>query len=486
MLAGTARTLCPDLVLAPLSSADIPAAEAALSDLSFGFADRIEREPARAFFEVGDLSHLYPAGLGSLAEALRARAARVGLEIHVAIAASKGLGRVLARVRGSTVVESGQEARLLAPLPCRALGESLDPATGETLARWGIRTLGQLASLPAEEVVLRLGPQGLALHRLARGDGHEPFFPQPPADAVEETLESEYALTELEPLAFLLRGLLDRLLARLACRSLACAGITLRLALESKGFDVRSVPLAAPTRENAPILQLVRLDLARRPPESPVVGVTVVALPARVRATQLDFLRPAGPRPDQLAATVSRLAALVGMENIGAPRLPNTWREEEIEVVPFSYEPPASPSRRTTDRAKGTTSGARTSPAAGRAAPLQAFAVQPSSASEVVTDASSAHDPCQLTIRRFRPPQEVEVIWDREGPSALRHPSWAARILVAAGPYRVEGEWWHPPSATERAPLSRDYWDVQASDGAIYRLHQERATRRWYLDGYYD
>jgi len=348
-----------------------------------------------------------------------------------------------------------------------------------------------LASLPAEEVVLRLGPRGLALHRLARGDGHEPFFPQPPADAVEETLESEYALTELEPLSFLLRGLLDRLLARLACRSLACAGITLRLALESKGFDVRTVPLAAPTRENAPILQLVRLELARRPPESPVVALTVVALPARVRATQLDFLRPAGPRPDQLAATVSRLAALVGVENIGAPRLPNTWREEEIHVTPFSYEPATSPRRRPSGRAEKGAVDRESPPAAAdrttlalppRGKPSPA----PAPAAPGTDVSSAASEPGQLTIRRFRPPQEVEVIWDREGPTALRHPSWAARILLAAGPYRVDGEWWHPPSSEERAPLSRDYWDVQASDGAIYRLHQERATRRWYLDGYYD
>jgi len=27
---------------------------------------------------------------------------------------------------------------------------------------------------------------------------------------------------------------------------------------------------------------------------------------------------------------------------------------------------------------------------------------------------------------------------------------------------------------------------VHASDGAVYRLHQDRRDGRWFLDGYYD
>ena len=42
-------------------------------------------------------------------------------------------------------------------------------------------------------------------------------------------------------------------------------------------------------------------------------------MPARLRAMQLDFLRPAGPAPERLAATLARLAAMVGLENVGAP-----------------------------------------------------------------------------------------------------------------------------------------------------------------------
>jgi hypothetical protein len=85
-----------------------------------------------------------------------------------------------------------------------------------------------------------------------------------------------------------------------------------------------------------------------------------------------------------------------------------------------------------------------------------------------------------LAFRRFRPPQALEVLMGREGPTALRGTQTTARILVAAGPYRSNGEWWSGDG------FGRDYWDVQASDGAVYRVHQDRKSGQWYLDGYYD
>ena len=68
----------------------------------------------------------------------------------------------------------------------------------------------------------------------------------------------------------------------------------------------------------------------------------------------------------------------------------------------------------------------------------------------------------------------------RQGPTALRGKTTTARILMAAGPYRASGEWW------SGAAFSRDYWDVHASDGAVYRVHQDQQSGQWFLDGYYD
>jgi len=459
MTGAQASAACPTLRKVCATPADVATAQAALGDLGFAFAPRIDQSgvaQGRIFFEIGDLERLYPEGEVAITQALQARAARLGLGVRVAIASSKGIARVATRARELAVVPHGGARGFLAPLPIgvlldepvdgdktkpRGRGSDAQPSdAGAALKRWGIATVGALAMLPAAEVALRLGPAGTRVHRLATGVDDESFVPQLPADALEEETELDYAIYEIEPLSFVLRGLCDRALARLACRSLACAGITLRLKLDPRGLDVREILIAAPTREPATLLELVRLDLARRPPDAGVVGVALIALPARVRSTQLDFLRPAGPAPDRLAATLARLAALVGPENVGAPQAPNTWREEAIAVAPYSA------------------AGASRAP-------------EPSARSA-------------LAVRRFRPAQEIEVLMGRDGPTALRGSETTARVLIAAGPYRIRGEWWRPPE--EDGDFARDYWDVHASDGAVYRLHQDSRSGRWFLDGYYD
>jgi protein ImuB len=454
MTAAQASAVCPGLRQLAATAADLEAAEGALADVGYAFAPRVEREPERAFFEVEDLGQLYPLGEGALAQTIQAQAARVGLQARVAIAASKGVARVATRARELTVVPAGGARAFLAPVPVSLLTEDL--ALRDAFRRWGTRTAAQVAALPAPAVALRLGPAGAQVARLARGQDDEPFFPLLPTDALEEAIELDYAIAELEPLAFVLRGLIDRALARLAGRSLACAGLTVRLALDPRGLDVRTVPIAAPTREAATLVQLLRLDLARRPPAEPVVGARLIALPARVRATQLDILRPAGPAPDRLAATLARLAALVGPENVGAPVAVDTWREEAVAVAPFElFEATRAPRGKTS-----AATGARGEASGGAREPT-------------------------LAIRRMRPPQEIEVLMGRGGPTALRGRDTTARVLVAAGPYRASGEWWRDPEE-EGGAWSRDYWDVHASDGAVYRVHQDRRDGRWFLDGYYD
>jgi len=453
---GSAR-LDSKLEVLVRSETDTQAAQAALADVGYSFAPRVDVEPGSVFFEVGDLLQLYPEGEAEIARAIAARAARLGLSVRVAIAGSKGIARIASRAgqSGAHVLvpnAAAAAAAFLAPLPLQAglqaLGKSGDDDTTNVeqqravqelatrLQRWGVRRLGDLAALPIEDVALRLGETGAQLHRLAAGRDDELFAPSLPPDAVLEGTELDYALETLEPLAFVLRGLVDRVLTRLSCRNLACSGLTLRLKLEPRGFDVRDLELGAPTRDSQTLLQLLRLDIARKPPTSPVVGAEILARPARVRAVQLDFLRPAGPAPERMAATLARLGALVGPVNVGAPQTTDSFKEEECQMGKWQW-------------------------------------------SQTTTQDKPPLVP-QLGIRRYRPPKEIEILMGRDGPSAIHGKGISARILVAAGPYRTSNEWW------KEEGWSRDYWDVHASDGALYRLHQDRQSGSWFVDGYYD
>jgi len=67
-----------------------------------------------------------------------------------------------------SVVEAGQEADFLAPLPIHELW-GVGPKTAEKLKQWGIETVGDIAKWPIEDLERRLGKIGADIARRARG-----------------------------------------------------------------------------------------------------------------------------------------------------------------------------------------------------------------------------------------------------------------------------------------------------------------------------
>ncbi len=51
-------------------------------------------------------------------------------------------------------------------------------------------------------------------------------------------------------------------------------------------------------------------------------------------------------------------------------------------------------------------------------------------------------------------------------------------MRAARGPWRSSGNWW------DNNGWSRNEWDVETDDGALYRLFEE--NNGWYVDGIYD
>src|SRR5262245_48274228 len=137
------------------------------------------------------------------AAAERERTIRVGIgpsRISALIAARRG--------SGVTVVPPGTDARYLAEAPISLL-DLTDEMAGR-LGRWGIRTLGELATLPSPALFERLGSEGIALQRLARGEDSLPLRPWEPPLVFEASIEPGWAVETLGPLGDLLAGLIDR------------------------------------------------------------------------------------------------------------------------------------------------------------------------------------------------------------------------------------------------------------------------------------
>ena len=237
--------LCMELALrlrSPLQEAD---AHSALLDCAQSFSPCVEDAACDTILlDLAGMESLF-GSLSEISRAIHNRAAALGLEVNVAAASNPDAAMLAARgFSGITVIPMGGEAERLGSLPVEVLfadrldGEEKDAANRllETLDRWGIRNLRALAALPEIALSERLGQEGLRLQRLARGTASRTLVPVETPLVFEEAVELEYPVVLLEPLAFLLNRLLERLCACLASHALATQELRLTLELESFSF----------------------------------------------------------------------------------------------------------------------------------------------------------------------------------------------------------------------------------------------------------
>lgn len=425
------------------SSTDLTrAAQAALCDVAESFSPRVEDAGnGVAYFDASGLGTLFP-DENDLAQAAARRAESVGLPAQIGLAGSKTAAYLAARDGGGVaVVPAGEEWSFLAPVSVDLLEPSRDLAA--TLQRWGIRTIGDLVGLPAAAVATRLGPEGLRLVTLARGDERQRLQPRPAPLSCEESIEVDYGIDTIEPLLFVLRGLLDRLVARLEIRGLVCGDLRLSLRLADRGRDERTVAVAAPSNDRKALLALVRLHLETHPPAAAIEGLRLLAVPERLRPAQLDLFRPSGPAPARLATTLAQLTALCGADRVGAPAPAADHRPDGYAIAEFTLD--------------GGGAGVVREPAA-----------------------APTNGTVALALRAVRPPREIEVLCQRDRPQWVRGDDIGGQVVQAAGPWRRQGNWW------DEQRYARDYYDAQLSDGGVYRIYRDLETARWFLAGSYD
>jgi protein ImuB len=150
------------------------------------------------------------------------------------------------------------------------------------------------------------------------------------------------------------------------------------------------------------------------------------------RHTQNGLFLPLAPEPEKLEITLARVASLVGEENVGSPRIPDTHRPGAFTMERFHPEATTAPAR-------------------------------PSA---------------QLALRIFRPPRPARVRLASGHPQFITAGEIQGAIISHAGPWRTSGDWWTSD------PWDRDEWDIELSDGALYLLICE--PRGWFLQGSYD
>ncbi len=491
------------MVCVLVSEAALPPASEALATIAHACSPRVRRHGSDAVvFDVDGLSRVCgpPAVIGREVTAL---AVAAGLTVRMAMAGTSTAAWILAHAQaGTTVVESGTEARVLAPLPLRWLTSVLEfnrtgtvPAAGTAPAvaapragrtggrhyrmapawlasrgrssraragaaaatrlveawqerfaifeRWGLQTCGALAALPRADVQARLGPVGARLHQAACGEDAAPFVPADAPPVFVDRLELEWPIDGLEPLSFVLARQCDRLSARLERADRGAVAVRTRLTLVTRATHERVLHLPAPMREARVLRTLVLLDLESHPPAAAIdaVELSLDVMPGRI--VQGSLLARSVPSPESLSTLLARLGALVGESRVGAPILPDTHDARAVAHKPFHpLTAPIGP----------------IGPSAGRSGP-------------------------PIGLRRFRVPLAARVVLDHGVPVRV----WpdargvsGGSVTACAGPWRTSGGWWAPDA------WDRDEWDVELVAGGLYRVTRMRATGVWLIEGVFD
>jgi len=387
--------------------------------------------PHTVVFDIAGLDRLF--GLPQdIAAAIARRARETGVQAALALAVNPDAAILAARgFPGINILPHGDEAKFLGPLSVTLLEPSLELL--ETLERWGIRRLHELAALPPLGIAERLGPEGLRLRQLARGEAERKLRPIEDPLRFEDEIELEYPVELLEPLAFLLARLINGLATRLATRGLATDELRLRLRLEDRATHERTLRLPVPTLDTRAFLKLLQLDLEAHPPAAPVTHLWMGVNPVKPQAAQNGLFIPLAPEPVKLELTLARIQAIVGEGRVGSPELLNTHRPDAFRMARWGEAAPSPGGVQTQTR---------------------------------------------LALRLFRPPLATRVVLASSQPDFVSAQGIHGKVLEFAGPWRASGDWW-----TDE-PWQRDEWDIALSDGGLYRLYC--GPRGWFIEGSYD
>jgi nucleotidyltransferase/DNA polymerase involved in DNA repair len=340
----------------------------------------------------------------------------------------------------------------------------MDASMAEALAALGIRSAGALAALPSDDVEQRWGRTGLLAWRLAHGqDRRRPGlataeFPRTASADLSPSVET------MEPVLFLVRAALDRLLNGLVADGRAAATLAITLTLDdARGASLaapvhtitREIRLAHPMARLVPLFERCRALLDRWTLPAPICGVAVaIVATAPLAGEQGDLLDPSWHDPAAADAAFARLRAELGADAIVVPVVADEHRPERAGAWLALGE---------NDRAQGKRQGADP----------QAPGPMPHAHVYTCSRQHETPEPVEVECADGRP----RILWWRGRRMRIEHPD---------GPERLAGDWW-------KDHYVRDYWRCEDPDGeGTLVLYHDRSQAclssgsAWFVQGWYD
>ena len=251
MRLGEALAMCPSLELVEQDPAEAGQAwERIVRRLE---DEGIAVEPAGIgclYFDTRGVERLY-GGVAGVLSARSPRSAPRGTRARGPPSASSPRSPPRAsrgRARGSSS-KSERTEDFLAPLPLSLL--PLDETRYAELEGLGMKTVGQLATLPGSAVAERLGQDGRRAWSLARGGDRRRVRPRRPPAEIAERLEFGEAVGNELTLRRALGALVERTLGRTERADRAVRKLALSARLVGGGSWRRSLTLREPTADRS-------------------------------------------------------------------------------------------------------------------------------------------------------------------------------------------------------------------------------------------
>jgi protein ImuB len=380
------------------------------------------------------------------------------------------------------VVPPGHDAAYLAPAPLALV--PMDEELRAALDALGLRTVGALAALTAEDVERRWGDTGIRAWRLARADDlRRPVLARVETQpAVEVELASPSST--MEPVLFLVRAALDRLVQQLVAHGRAAAAVAITLTLDDARGALPSEPVHTVTREVrparplarvAPLFERCRALLDRWTLSAPVCAVRVaIAAAAPLTGEQGDLLSASWRDIGAADAAIERLRSELGTDAIVRAVHQDTHRPEKAGVWKDALE--VEPVARTRDVMPAVR------PAPALAAPANANVVRTTLA-DGARVLQMVREPAPVPVttvahRALEPAEPVEVECEGEVPRVVTWRGHRLTILRPIGPERLSGDWWDDG-------YRRDYWRCESLAGEFV-VYLDRADDAWRLQGWVD
>ncbi|MGE0791347.1 MAG: DNA polymerase Y family protein [Sandaracinaceae bacterium] len=424
---NVALTVCRELVAAPVPDRELAAAKEELLRAPLARTPRVEPDDA-----IDGVFWLDPAGMTALFGPLD----RWADYVHGALTALGyvgavvvGFGRLpslaIARVsRGAVVLASpADEARRAERVPLWRV--DVDPELVRALEQLGVRTLGRFLDLPRGEIGVRFGPDAALVHARLADAFRVPMQPAAHPDPIVIEAELDPATDDAARTLFCIKGALHALMGELARRSMALSALELRLSYERGGERREHLEPARASRDEAALLELVRLRLFAIALEDRVERVVLDALPARLDGAQLALFAGRGRDPTAAARGLARLRAAYGDDAVVRARLADGWLPENA----FRFEPTSK-----------------------------------------LSDPKPTPNTEGVLVRRVLAKPE------RLASDATGRPRTQPPLRALAGPYRLQGGWWVKEAA-------RDYFFGERDDGSLLWLFFDRTRRAWFVHG---